>query len=86
MLGARKRFDALPFFWTEQFGIAIRYIGRASGWDMVALEGSFEDGSLIARYFAEGRHCATASIGRDRQNLEDELAFEHRIHAGELGA
>jgi NADPH-dependent 2,4-dienoyl-CoA reductase/sulfur reductase-like enzyme/nitrite reductase/ring-hydroxylating ferredoxin subunit len=86
MLGARKRFDALPFFWTEQFGVAIRYIGRASGWDMVALEGSFEDGSLIARYFAEGRHCATASIGRDRQNLEDELAFEHRIHAGELGA
>ena len=79
MLGERKRFDSAPFFWTEQYGVAIRYVGRASGWDAVTCEGDFENGSFIARYFIEGTHCATATIGRDRENLEDELSLESRV-------
>ena len=81
MLGQRVPFDHAPFFWTEQFGVTIRYVGRASGWDAVTCEGDFERGSFIARYFAEGRHCATASIGRDKENLEDEQTLEHRAQA-----
>jgi NADPH-dependent 2,4-dienoyl-CoA reductase/sulfur reductase-like enzyme len=76
MMGQRRPFDSAPFFWTEQYGVAIRYVGRASGWDAVACEGDFDAGSLTARYFVEGRHCATATIGRDRDNLEDELELE----------
>jgi apoptosis-inducing factor 3 len=78
MLGERKRFDSAPFFWTEQYGVAIRYVGRASGWDAVTVEGDVESGSLAARYFVEDTHCATATIGRDRENLEDELSLEMR--------
>jgi hypothetical protein len=40
---------------------------------LVMVEGSFEQRSLVARYFVEGVHCATATVGRDRENLEDEL-------------
>lgn len=76
MLGERRRFDSAPFFWTEQYGIAIRYVGRASGWDAVTVEGDVESGSLVARYFSDGSHCATATIGRDHENLEDELKLE----------
>jgi len=83
MLGARQPFEAVPFFWTEQFGTTMRYVGRAAGWDAVTLDGDFAGGSLVARYFADGVHCATATVGRDRDNLEDELAFEARIHSME---
>ena len=76
MLGLHKRFDSAPFFWTEQYGVTIRYVGHASGWDAVTCEGNFEAGSLVARYFVDGRHCATATIGRDHANLEDELSLE----------
>ena len=76
MLGLGKRFDSAPFFWTEQYGVPIRYVGRASGWDAVTCEGDFESGSLVARYFVDGRHCATATVGRDDANLEDELSLE----------
>jgi len=76
MLGGREHFDSAPFFWTEQYGNAIRYVGRGSGWDAVTVEGDVESGSLVARYFVEGTHCATATIGRDRENLEDELRLE----------
>lgn len=82
MLGGSKRFDSAPFFWTEQFGLTIRYVGRASGWNAVTLEGSFEDRSLVARYFADGNHCATATIGRDKENLEDEIRLELSARAG----
>jgi NADPH-dependent 2,4-dienoyl-CoA reductase/sulfur reductase-like enzyme/nitrite reductase/ring-hydroxylating ferredoxin subunit len=81
MLGDRRRFESAPFFWTEQYGVALRYVGRSSGWDAVTVEGNVESGSLVARYFTGGEHCATATIGRDRDNLEDELALEARACA-----
>jgi len=81
MLGERVPFDHAPFFWTEHFGVTIRYSGRASGWDAVTCEGDFDDGSFIARYFAQGSHCATATIGRDKENLEDEQMLERRARA-----
>ena len=74
-----ERFASAPFFWTEQYGVPLRYVGRGSGWDSVTVEGAFEDRSLVARYFVEGTHCATATIGRDRANLEDELRLEARV-------
>jgi NADPH-dependent 2,4-dienoyl-CoA reductase/sulfur reductase-like enzyme/nitrite reductase/ring-hydroxylating ferredoxin subunit len=76
MLGERRHFRSAPFFWTEQYGVSIRYVGRGSGWDAVAVDGDVTSGSLVARYFAHGRHCATATIGHDRENLEDELRLE----------
>jgi apoptosis-inducing factor 3 len=79
MLGEPERFDSAPFFWTEQFGLTIRYVGRASGWDAVTCEGDFGSGSFVARYFTDGTHCATATVGRDRENLQDELSLEARV-------
>ena len=81
MLGEQKGFDSAPFFWTQQYGISIRYVGRASGWDAVTCEGDFESKSFVARYFVDGTHCATATVGRDRENLEDELRLEQRAEA-----
>ena len=78
MVGERKRFDSAPFFWTQQYGTTIRYVGRASGWDAVTVEGDVDSGSVLARYFTDGAHCATTTIGRDRDNLEDELKLESR--------
>ena len=76
MLGQRERFESAPFFWTEQYGVPLRYVGRAAGWDAVTVDGDLESGSLTARYFTDGGHCATATVGRDRENLDDELALE----------
>jgi 3-phenylpropionate/trans-cinnamate dioxygenase ferredoxin reductase subunit len=81
MLGARKRFDSAPFFWSEQFGTTIRYSGYAPRWDQVLVDGEIDSGSFTIRYFADGLHCASASVGRDRDNLEDELHLENRMTA-----
>ena len=78
MLGGKRRFDSAPFFWTEQFGLTVRYVGHASKWDRTEVAGEIGSDSFAVRYFCEGRHCATATVGRDRENLEDELKLESR--------
>ena len=78
MLGEKLRFESAPFFWTEQYGVPIRYVGRASGWDAVTVEGDVQSGSLVARYFKDGCHCATATIGRDQENCSASDETESR--------
>jgi hypothetical protein len=37
-------------------------------------------GSFAIRYFGDGMHRATATVGRDRDNLEDEIQLESLAH------
>jgi NADPH-dependent 2,4-dienoyl-CoA reductase/sulfur reductase-like enzyme/nitrite reductase/ring-hydroxylating ferredoxin subunit len=78
MLGQKREFDSAPFFWSEQFGTSIRYVGHASSWDQVLVDGDIDSGEFIIRYFNKGEHCASASVGRDVDNLEDELVLESK--------
>jgi NADPH-dependent 2,4-dienoyl-CoA reductase/sulfur reductase-like enzyme/nitrite reductase/ring-hydroxylating ferredoxin subunit len=80
MLGQDRSFTSAPFFWSEQFGTAIRYVGHASNWDHILVDGNMDSGSFTIRYFTAGVHCASASVGRDRDNLEDELQLESQIN------
>ena len=79
MLGLRRRFDAVPFFWTEQYGTALRYVGHAPTPYELKILGSIEDGTFIARYHEDGVLRASAAVGMDRASLEDELALERLI-------
>jgi NADPH-dependent 2,4-dienoyl-CoA reductase/sulfur reductase-like enzyme/nitrite reductase/ring-hydroxylating ferredoxin subunit len=79
MLGRRLRFEAVPFFWTEQYGTALRYVGHAPAWDEVRIDGDIDSGDFIARYFTEGEHRASAAVGRDVAILEDEKRFEQEV-------
>jgi NADPH-dependent 2,4-dienoyl-CoA reductase/sulfur reductase-like enzyme/nitrite reductase/ring-hydroxylating ferredoxin subunit len=76
MLGDRKRFRSAPFFWTDQAGTMVRYVGHAKRWDSSKVDGGIASDSFSVRYFADGKHRATATVGRDRENLQDELELE----------
>ena len=81
MLGKQKRFEAVPFFWTEQFGVQLRYTGHAASWDRVEVDGDIDGGDFVARFYDDGEHRASAAVGRDREILEDERRFERAIAA-----
>lgn len=86
MLSHSQPFHAVPFFWTEQHGVTVRYVGRASRWDEVRVEGDVRSGEAVLRYFDNGVHRATATLGRDLDSLQDERAFEQAITARWLAA
>ncbi len=78
MLGAKESFTAVPFFWTEHYGVTLLYVGHAERGFTSELTGSLATTPPDARvdYRENGRLVAVATIGRDRANLEAELAFE----------
>ena len=79
IVGERAGFTDVPFFWSQHYDISINYVGHAERWDAVEIDGSLEahDGSV--RYRSGGRLLAVASIFRDRENLEAEVAMEREI-------
>jgi NADPH-dependent 2,4-dienoyl-CoA reductase/sulfur reductase-like enzyme/nitrite reductase/ring-hydroxylating ferredoxin subunit len=81
ILGARERFDNVPFFWTEQYDLTMAYVGHAPRWDRVEIDGSLDARDCAIGYYHGTRKLALATIGRDLASLEAELAFERAIAA-----
>jgi apoptosis-inducing factor 3 len=76
MLGRREPFDAVPFFWTQQFGVSIRYVGHAQNWDKIETQGSLQNQDCEIRYLRDGHTLAVVTISRDLASLRAEVAME----------
>jgi NADPH-dependent 2,4-dienoyl-CoA reductase/sulfur reductase-like enzyme/nitrite reductase/ring-hydroxylating ferredoxin subunit len=78
MLGLGRRFSDIPFFWSQHYEVPINYIGHASKWDDLAIEGSIKARDCLVRYRRNGDVVAIASIFRDVENLKEEVAMALR--------
>jgi NADPH-dependent 2,4-dienoyl-CoA reductase/sulfur reductase-like enzyme len=77
MLGQRRPFSDIPFFWSQHYDAQINYVGHAEKWDELRIEGSIATRDCLVRYFRGGKILAAASISRDLANLTVEVALEH---------
>lgn len=82
MLGNSEPFRAVPFFWSQHYDVPINYVGHAERWDKVEVDGSIEARDCAVRFTHGGRTVAVATIYRDAQNLEAELAMEGAAGSG----
>lgn len=79
MLGLNVPFDAVPFFWSQHYDVPINYIGHAEQWDEITIDGDVKSRDCLLRYKRRGRVTAVASIFRDLENLQAELAMERAV-------
>jgi len=79
ILGRRVRFDAVPFFWSQHYDLAINYVGHAQQWDDIEIEGSLADGDCAVTYKRGQRPLAVATLHRDLVSLRAELAMEQTL-------
>jgi NADPH-dependent 2,4-dienoyl-CoA reductase/sulfur reductase-like enzyme/nitrite reductase/ring-hydroxylating ferredoxin subunit len=70
MLGEDRDFDALSFFWTDQFETTFQYVGHATDWDDVLIQGDLSQLRFLA-YYVKGDH-VLAALGC---NQEMEMAM-----------
>ena len=73
--GDPTRHDEAPFFWSDQFGLRLQYLGHAERWHAVVIEGG--DESFTARYVdRDGRLLAALAANRTDEivTLRRELA------------
>jgi NADPH-dependent 2,4-dienoyl-CoA reductase/sulfur reductase-like enzyme/nitrite reductase/ring-hydroxylating ferredoxin subunit len=76
ILGQKEKFDAVPFFWSQHYDVAINYVGHAEKWDAIKLEGSLDAKDCAVFYQQAGRTLAVVTVFRDMQSLQAEATME----------
>jgi NADPH-dependent 2,4-dienoyl-CoA reductase/sulfur reductase-like enzyme len=79
ILGGRERFDAVPFFWTEQYDCSIAYVGHTERWDEAKLDGQLDAAmqDCTISYRRGNKTLAVVMVHRDLEGLNAEVAFEN---------
>jgi 3-phenylpropionate/trans-cinnamate dioxygenase ferredoxin reductase subunit len=76
MLGARERFEAIPFFWSAHFDVTIAYVGHADSWDRIRVDGDPKAHDCRVEYWKGDKRLAVATVNRDRASLQSEAEME----------
>ena len=79
ILGQAQKFDAVPFFWSQHYDVAINYVGHAEKWDAVEIDGSLDARDCAVTYKKGGRTLAVVTISRDLQSLQAEATMEGEL-------
>jgi NADPH-dependent 2,4-dienoyl-CoA reductase/sulfur reductase-like enzyme/nitrite reductase/ring-hydroxylating ferredoxin subunit len=82
MLGKNVPYSSVPFFWTAQAGLELRYVGHARTWDYTITWGSVADKDFITFYISGDRVAAAAGNNRDAEMA----AAEELMRTGRMPA
>jgi NADPH-dependent 2,4-dienoyl-CoA reductase/sulfur reductase-like enzyme len=80
ILGAREKFDQVPFFWSAHYDVSINYVGHAEKWDRVDVDGDAAKHDVAVRFMRGEKVLAVASIFRDEESLNAEIEMERSDH------
>ncbi|MGZ5478992.1 MAG: FAD-dependent oxidoreductase [Candidatus Aminicenantales bacterium] len=69
LAGIQEAYREIPFFWTNQGDVSIKYAGYASSFDRVAFRGDLETEKVLIGYYREGALRAVAGLGRTKEFL-----------------
>jgi 3-phenylpropionate/trans-cinnamate dioxygenase ferredoxin reductase subunit len=66
--GKLEAYNALPWFWSDQYDLKLQIAGLSQGFDQVIIRGSTETGrSFAAFYLSEGKLLAVDAINRPKE-------------------
>jgi NADPH-dependent 2,4-dienoyl-CoA reductase/sulfur reductase-like enzyme/nitrite reductase/ring-hydroxylating ferredoxin subunit len=66
MVGEKIKFASVPFFWSGQFDVKLRYAGHAENWDDIIIQGNLEEQEFLAFYVKDNRVLAVAGSQHDK--------------------
>jgi len=80
MAGREVEFRGLPFFWTTQLKLSLRYVGYTDRWDEIIYHGEPADRKFMAYYVRNQQVLAAAGVGHDAKiAAAAELMRENRF-------
>ncbi len=66
MLGTGQPYDAIHWFWSDQYDANLQYAGFHREWDRLVVRGSLEQRSFLAFYLNQGRVDAVVALNRGK--------------------
>ncbi len=66
MLGTGTPYDAVHWFWSDQYDVNLQYAGFHAEWDQLVVRGSLEARHFIAFYLSGGRVDAVVALNRGK--------------------
>lgn len=78
MMGDRVKFQDVPFFWTTQYDLRVRYVGYSDCFDRMDVMGDMDKDNFAVAFYEDQRIAALLTVGRDKENLLVEQALEEK--------
>ena len=75
LLGDRTPFSSIPYFWTDQFGAKLRFVGRAAPDDDVVVEQQ-DDKTLVALFGRHGKLRGAVCVNAPRKLAKYRTALD----------
>ena len=66
MLGRGKPYDAVHWFWSDQYDVNLQYAGFHQAWDQIVVRGHLDTRSFIAFYLTQGHIDAVVALDRGK--------------------
>lgn len=77
-LGADERYDAVPWFWSNQYDLRLQTVGLSQGHDDVVVRGAPESRSFSVVYLRDGRVVALDCVNHTKDYLQGKTLIAKR--------
>jgi 3-phenylpropionate/trans-cinnamate dioxygenase ferredoxin reductase subunit len=67
MLGTGQPYDAIHWFWSDQYDVNLQYAGFHQSWDQIVVRGSLDARDFLAFYLNQGRVDAVVALNRVKE-------------------
>jgi 3-phenylpropionate/trans-cinnamate dioxygenase ferredoxin reductase subunit len=81
IVGRPRPYEAVPWFWSDQYDLKLQMVGLNQGYDQLVLRGQMSSRSFMALYLREGRVIAADSISRPGEFLTAKKLVAQRVAA-----
>ena len=68
-MGFEKPFMHAPWFWSDQYDVNLRVVGRVAGYDRAVVRGDVENYKFSVFYFKNGKFVAADSVNRVKDHV-----------------
>lgn len=66
MASKQTVYDSVPFFWSKQGDVNVKYVGHAPGWDELIVSGDITSGNGLVLYVKDEEVVAAAGLNHGR--------------------
>jgi 3-phenylpropionate/trans-cinnamate dioxygenase ferredoxin reductase subunit len=81
IVGKPRRYDAVPWFWSDQYDLKLQMVGLSQGYDRVIVRGQPDSRSFIALYQRQGVVIAADAVSRPAEFMQARKLVAGRVSA-----